>query len=72
MLIAFVKNALWVSHCSTYGKLINELIFFAKMFYFSPSQESQQIFKATSPIDTEQIKTKVCDSFLYIEVKSLT
>lgn len=25
----------------------------------SPSQESQQIFKATSPIDTEQIKTKL-------------
>ena len=28
-------------------------------FCFSPDQESQQIFKANFPIDTETIKTKV-------------
>ena len=31
------------------------------MFFFSPAQECQKIFKASSDIDIEQTKAKVCD-----------
>ena len=36
--------------------------------YCSPGQESQQIFKARFPIDTETIKTKVCMQSLFVQV----
>ena len=35
------------------------------LFSRSPGQEWQQIFKARSPVDTETIKTKVCEQLLF-------